>query len=790
MRASLFVLFLSVASAALIFQVEPKSRECFYADLQSGQTSHISYFVLRGGLLDIDMTLSGPNAEVIKTGIVFEAGDSTFQATTTGTYMLCWNNEMARCAHSISSSITDSGRWTAKVVQFEWDIGVEKEDNALKADHLTPMDQTVERISDSIDAIQIDQTYLKIREQSHRDTAESTNERVLWFSILESIVLASISIGQVVMLRRFFEHLYCFSVSANDRHSHPWSRLLFLKNGALIFLNLGLDLGRSQKLNAAFSWFNIFFTSCLFVSVLKGCEATDVSITMKDIWKTLGGSPLLWQGSDVCNSTDFVGVTCDDSQNWPILIYLREENLRGTIPSSLSSLINLTHIDLSSNSLTGSIPDISRLTSLQSLYLSDNQLSGSIPSSIGNLTALLYLYISGNQLNLSGNQLCGSIPLVDFTLSLTQFDIHSNRLTGTIPQELINLSGLYILDLSSNQLNGLVPSRNSSLSLYQPCTLLATSSPPLDTLKCPLSNVSPLCISSAFCPLAQTMRGIWKSLGGPLGYWVGRNFVYNGGNGTLNGTIPSVIGQLTNLTRVNLSNNMLGGVIPDAICNMSQLISLDLSVNRLNGSIPSCMGGISLLNVLNLASNQLNGTVSPDLINLSHLSILNLSGNQLVGSVSPRDTNLPALQNLNLKNNQLTLIGYINVTGSCDLTGNQIPCSPRLNVSTICNFDSVYVTCQASTSAVQSTTSTTSASSTSLSSSAETTSPMTIVDALFANNTVISSGQAQSILNSTLQSNVETTKVISAVVLALLCNTSSFNYSTPTVSIQLQGLGV
>lgn len=159
MRASLFVLFLSVASAALIFQVEPKSRECFYADLQSGQTSHISYFVLRGGLLDIDMTVSlwnnvktlilqqltGPNAEVIKTGIVFEAGDSTFQATTTGTYMLCWNNEMARCAHSISSSITDSGRWTAKVVQFEWDIGVEKEDNALKAGEMDVDDGDVNR---------------------------------------------------------------------------------------------------------------------------------------------------------------------------------------------------------------------------------------------------------------------------------------------------------------------------------------------------------------------------------------------------------------------------------------------------------------------------------------------------------------------------------------------------------------------------------------------------------------------------------------------------------------------
>ncbi|PRP87459.1 hypothetical protein PROFUN_00670 [Planoprotostelium fungivorum] len=206
LRASLFVLFLSVASAALIFQVEPKSRECFYGDIQSGQTSHLSYFVLRGGLLDIDMTLSKPNAEVIKTGIVFEARDSTFKPRPLE--LTCSAGMKWPGVHiPYHSSITDSGRWTAKVVQFEWDIRAEKEDNALKAGRPSvAMDQAVERISDSIDAIQIDQTYLKIREQSLRDT-ESTNERVLWFSILESIVLASISIGQVVMLRRFFECL-------------------------------------------------------------------------------------------------------------------------------------------------------------------------------------------------------------------------------------------------------------------------------------------------------------------------------------------------------------------------------------------------------------------------------------------------------------------------------------------------------------------------------------------------------------------------------------------------------
>uniref|UniRef100_A0A0D9UWF0 non-specific serine/threonine protein kinase n=1 Tax=Leersia perrieri TaxID=77586 RepID=A0A0D9UWF0_9ORYZ len=91
-------------------------------------------------------------------------------------------------------------------------------------------------------------------------------------------------------------------------------------------------------------------------------------------------------------------------------------------------LTTLTAIDLSENSLEGSIPEsIGELVSLHALNLSHNAFSGEIPPQLGGMTALESL------------------------------DLSSNQISGEIPQELTNLTFLSILNLSYNELEGKIP---------------------------------------------------------------------------------------------------------------------------------------------------------------------------------------------------------------------------------------------------------------------------------------------------------------------------------------------
>lgn len=48
------------------------------------------------------------------------------------------------------------------------------------------------------------QTHHRLREAQGRKRAEDLNERVLWWSILETVAVITIAVGQVFVLKNFF----------------------------------------------------------------------------------------------------------------------------------------------------------------------------------------------------------------------------------------------------------------------------------------------------------------------------------------------------------------------------------------------------------------------------------------------------------------------------------------------------------------------------------------------------------------------------------------------------------
>ena len=249
------------------------------------------------------------------------------------------------------------------------------------------------------------------------------------------------------------------------------------------------------------------------------------------------------------------------------------------------------------------------------LDLQENRLSGSVPAELGNLSNLEIL-------SLHQNQLSGLIPAELGILSnLQELYLGFNKLNGSIPVELGNLSNLEILSLHQNQLSGSIPAELGALSHLHLLSLAGNQ----------LAGVIP------------TELGNLSNL---------ENLDL--GSNQLSGSIPAELGALLHLHLLSLAGNQLTGVIPTELGNLSNLQTLDLGGNRLNGSIPAEMGSLANLGTLYLGRNELSGSIPVELGSLSNLEELGLSDNPAISGPLPGSfTGLTSLTTLRLDGTEL-----------------------------------------------------------------------------------------------------------------------------------------
>ena len=237
--------------------------------------------------------------------------------------------------------------------------------------------------------------------------------------------------------------------------------------------------------------------------------------------------------------------------------------------------------------------DTDRTGRVVALRLANNRLSGTVPVELAQLSALTTLELRGNQLH-------GRIPLELGGLEdLRLLDLSGNQLGGAIPGELGDLRELAYLSLSRNQLSGPIPSALGDLLQLQSLLL--------------------------------------------------------SGN-RLNGRIPEQLGDLENLVHLHLDENGLSGPIPPVTARgLARLESLNLSDNRLGGEIPTELGERRSLRRLSASGNRLSGQIPPEFGALDRLEYLSLAKNELTGPIPPElGAAAQSLIHLNLADNRIT----------------------------------------------------------------------------------------------------------------------------------------
>ena len=113
-------------------------------------------------------------------------------------------------------------------------------------------------------------------------------------------------------------------------------------------------------------------------------------------------------------------------------------------------------------------------------------------------------------------------------------------------------------------------------------------------------------------------------------YSILNTFTMSGLSQTGGATIPPEIGNLVNLTFLNLYELELTGEIPPEIGNLVNLNYLVLKNNQLTGSIPSEIGNLTNLTTFDLSNNQLSGEIPSELCDLiesnNNINISNITG--------------------------------------------------------------------------------------------------------------------------------------------------------------------
>ncbi|GLJ17565.1 hypothetical protein SUGI_0305500, partial [Cryptomeria japonica] len=308
---------------------------------------------------------------------------------------------------------------------------------------------------------------------------------------------------------------------------------------------------------------------------------------------------------------------------------LSSNMMSGAIPQQISNLTNLTFLDLGNNFFSGSIPfEIKKLQKLERLYLNGNKLGGGIPMEIGQMQHL-------GLLNLGQNQLSGKIP--DSLCSpqqLRRLHLQHNNLSGEIPATLNGCRNLELLDFSYNKLRGRIPRQ-----------LIAN-----------LQNLQ------FFLNLS------WNSLQGSLPQEMSKianaQAIDISGN-RLTGVIPNALGDCTQLEHLNLSYNAFEGPIPDSLSKLLNLQEMDLSVNFLSGSIPMSLGRLKVLNYINVSFNNLSGQIADGGLFPNRTVITLFEGN--LGLCGPTNYSLPPCPKQTQKKNSLLKKILYSVAGAIAL---------------------------------------------------------------------------------------------------------------------------
>ena len=372
-----------------------------------------------------------------------------------------------------------------------------------------------------------------------------------------------------------------------------------------------------------------------------------------------------------------------------------------TLPDEIGDLAELTDLRISSNKLTGEIPEsLYGLGKLEKLYLQNDNLTGSLSADIAKLTNLTELYVDRNanmtgsippeigtlkklaRINISQTGIGGEIPAeLGQCESLLQFMAFKCNLSGTLP-DIWDMPALQTVMMYGNP--GLTGNLPASLGKLKPIVNGETiTAPSLQIYGCNFTGSIP----ASFAGLHEKTKQVYvqeNKMSGtiPAAVAAHPNFsswkwdpqqegygltlapaysrqtdslalvaIYNASKGAewTKGNWD-LTQEMTTWTGVTLTDGRVSALkltttvaipenwtLPDEIATLTDLTDLRINKQKLTGEFPKILCSMDWLKVLYLQGNNFTGALPAELGQMTELTDLYVDQNTTMSGSIPKE---------------------------------------------------------------------------------------------------------------------------------------------------------
>ena len=172
------------------FEVPGKEKSCLYEriDLDDEMDLNGAFFVKDGTDIGLVVSIEGQKEALYYTKTPISDGKFRLKVSESADYSFCFNNEYS--TH-------------VKRVVFAVDVvpGVSVEE-MLKREHLEPTKSTLKRLSRLSKVLDQGTKYMGMRLKNQANVQDTMNYNVVWWSVVESVVVIAMTAGQVYYIRR------------------------------------------------------------------------------------------------------------------------------------------------------------------------------------------------------------------------------------------------------------------------------------------------------------------------------------------------------------------------------------------------------------------------------------------------------------------------------------------------------------------------------------------------------------------------------------------------------------